>query len=154
MNRFFSTLALSGAAVFSSAVLAAPAEPATAVLELVQRHVAAQGAFDVEALKLLTADNYVEVSPVGEVDPREKMLGFYAAENKRPAPTVTVEEPVTRLFGDMAVVIAKLGFKINGPDGKPRSISMRASFVALMSGAGWKLISVQYTGISAPRPPQ
>ncbi len=138
-------------AIPATSIAAAPADAGGEVLALIQRHVTAQGAFDVDSLKAVTANDYIEVSPAGEVDPRAKMLGFYAPEHKGPAPTMTVEEPVTRILGDTVIVIAKLAYSMNGPDGKARSVAMRASYVAQKFGATWKLVSVQYTGIHPPR---
>jgi len=86
----------------------AQAAPADAeLLALVQRHAQAQNNFDQVALKATTAENYVEISPVGEVDGREKMLSFYAPEQKRPSPQLQVDEPLVRLFGDTAVISAR-----------------------------------------------
>ncbi len=125
--------------------------PADAVQDLVRRHVDAQRTFDVAALKTITADNYVEVSPVGEMDSREKMLGFYA-EKKSESPTVQVEEQTTRLFGDTAIVVAKLAYSMN-VGGQARSFAMRATFVAQKAGANWKMLSTHYTAIRPPKPP-
>ncbi|MBI3284643.1 MAG: nuclear transport factor 2 family protein [Burkholderiales bacterium] len=138
-------------AIPTTSIAAPPADSSGEVLELIRRQVTAQGAFDVESLKAVTADNYIEISPAGEVDPRVKMLGFYAPEHKGPAPTMTVEDPVTRIFGDTVIVIAKLAYSMNGPDGNLRSVAVRASYVARKIGATWKLVSVQYTGIRPPR---
>ena len=77
------------------------------MLDLVRRHAQAQNGFDQAALRSLTADDYVEVSPAGEVDPRDKMLSFYAPEKKAPAPQVALEEPLTRINGDTAIVIER-----------------------------------------------
>jgi hypothetical protein len=42
--------------------------PSTEVMDLVQRFIQAQKSFDPPTLKKLTADNYIEVSPLGEVE--------------------------------------------------------------------------------------
>ncbi|MDC8760657.1 nuclear transport factor 2 family protein [Janthinobacterium fluminis] len=129
---------------------AAPGDDGDAVLALVRQHAQAQSGFDQAALRALTADNYIEVSPAGEVDTREKMLAFYAPEQKRPAPAVAVEEPLTRISGDTAIVIARLAYTMSA-GGQTRSFAMRASYVAQKSAGTWKLVGAQYTGI---RPPQ
>lgn len=117
-----------------------------AVQEVVRKYAQAQAAFDVENLKVTTADSFVEVSPAGEVDAREKMLGFYAAP-KGPKPELQVDEQSTRLFGDTAVSLARLNFKMALPDGQSRGFAMRASYVAQKTGGVWKLVSAQYTAI-------
>jgi len=139
-------------AAFASPLRAAP-DAATAVTDLVQRFTAAQTAMDVPTLAALTADNYVEISPLGEVDPRDKMLGFYKKDDKRPPlPTVTLDEITTRQFGDTAVVTAKLSFT-RTVEGQARTFSMRSSFVAAKTGGSWKLVSSQYTPMRPPSSP-
>ena len=148
---------ISAVAAFAlSATVALPALAAddqADVLSLVRQHVAAQTSFDVPTLAALTADNYVEVSPLGEVDTREKMLAFYAPEKKTAAPVITVEEPLVRVSGDTAVLIGKLAISVNA-GGQQRQMAMRASYVAIKQGPAWKLMSVQYTGIAPKRPAQ
>ena len=57
-----------------------------AVAALAGKFLEAQRSFDLPAIRALTAENYVEVSPAGELDDREKMLGFYAPDKKTQAP--------------------------------------------------------------------
>lgn len=129
---------------------AAPDSATSALIELVQRHAEAQRDFDQAALQALTADSYVEVSPAGEVDSREKMLSFYAPAQKRPAPQLQVDEPVVRVLGDTAVILAKLNYNM-GAEGQARSFAMRAGYVAQLKDGKWRLVSAQYTGIRPPK---
>lgn len=130
----------------------ANAAPADAeLLALVQRHAQAQSSFDQAALKAITAENYVEISPVGEVDGREKMLSFYAPEQKRPSPQVQVDEPAVRLFGDTALISARLSYRLD-QEGAARTFAMRAGYVARRVDHQWLLVSAQYTGIRPPKP--
>ncbi len=129
------------------------------ILALVQRFTNAQTTFDVPTLRDTTADDYVEVSPVGDVDPRAKMLSFYAPENKIPGVSISLSEPQLRFFGaDTAIVIEKLTYVLPGHNNTPRTSEMRGTFVARKTLAGWKLISTQFTGLRsakpAPTPPQ
>lgn len=116
------------------------------LVALVQRHAQAQNNFDQATLKAITAENYVEISPVGEVDGREKMLSFYAPGQMRPSPQLQVDEPVVRLLGDTALISARLSYRLN-QDGSARAFAMRAGYVARLSGNEWLLVSAQYTGI-------
>jgi len=150
-------LHLQHAAVISAcAVLMSSAQAATdgvtSVTELVQRFTKAQAAMDAPTLAALTADNYVEVSPVGEVDPREKMLTFYAKDEKRVLPAMMVEDSTTRMLGDTAVVIAKITYS-HVIEGQPRAFSLRSTFVAEKIGGTWKLVSAQYTPIRPSKNP-
>jgi uncharacterized protein (TIGR02246 family) len=138
---------------FASARAQTPADAEHQVLTLVQRFTSAVANFDVPALRDSTADDYVEVSPVGDVDPREKMLSFYAPENKMAGVTVTLSEPQVRLFGDdTAIVIEKLSYVFPGPNSTTRTSEMRGTFVARKTPAGWKLVSTQFTGMRASKP--
>jgi hypothetical protein len=116
------------------------------LVALVQRHAQAQTNFDQAGLKATTAENFVEISPVGEVDQREKMLSFYAPEQKRASPQLRVDEPVVRIFGDTAVVSARLSYSLS-QDGLARSFAMRGGYVARRIDNQWLLVSAQYTGI-------
>ena len=69
----------------------------------------AQRTFDQAAMDRLLTDDYVEVSPVGEVDSRAKVLSFYTPEARAKGPqpsSVVLDEPNIRTYGDSAVVIA------------------------------------------------
>jgi ketosteroid isomerase-like protein len=124
---------------------AAP-DAAVPVTELVQQFTNAQAAMDAPTLAALTADNYVEVSPLGEVDPRDKMLTFYAKDQKRALPTMKLEDATTRVLGDTAIVIAKITYS-QVIEGQSRAFSLRSTFVAGKVGGAWKLVSAQYTPI-------
>lgn len=149
---FIALILLMGGFIMYTQAMAAEV-PSSPLADLVRAHAEAQRNFDQARLALLTSEDYIEVSPVGELDSREKMLSFYAPDQQRPAPSVQVETPVVRLLGangDMALVVAKLVYTMES-EGQARSFAMRASYVAQRKGDGWKLLSAHYTGI---RPPQ
>ncbi|MET0320034.1 MAG: hypothetical protein ABW069_04845, partial [Duganella sp.] len=75
----------------AGAASAAPAD--TELVALVQRYAEAQSNFDQAAIRAATDEQFVEISPVGEVDSREKVLSFYAPDQKRPAPQLQIDEP-------------------------------------------------------------
>lgn len=142
-------LLLSGASVF------AQTKDEKALKDLIRQLTAAQTAYQPDALdKILTAD-YIEISPAGEFDPREKVLGFYKPELKPPADKLTAEVEVNdysiRIYDrKFAVVIARLDYsmKSGGKELPPRSI--RATFVCRKTKGAWKIASAQYTGIRPP----
>jgi uncharacterized protein (TIGR02246 family) len=149
MSRFIlKCLFLILAAATTTGAFAAPAD--AELVALVTRHAEAQRSFDLATLKAITAENYVEVSPVGEVDSREKMLSFYAPELKRPAPQLQVDEPTVRVLGDSAVITTRLTFTMT-MDGTARTFAMRAGYVAQFKDGKWLLVSAQYTGIRPPK---
>jgi ketosteroid isomerase-like protein len=122
---------------------------------LVKQMTDAQSAFDAAALDKILAADYIEISPVGEFDPRDKVLGFYKPELKPPAgkmsATTELAEFSIRNYDKFAVVIVRLNYTIisEGKTLPPRS--MRATIVCRKEKGKWKIASTQYTGI---RPPQ
>lgn len=124
-----------------------PAEAQIAAV--VQSLVAAQENFDVPRMEPLLAPDYIEISPVGEVDPRAKVLGFYAPDKKPAAGTVphlVLDELNTRIAGDTAVTIARVRFTPPGA-AQPAGAGMRVVFVLRASGGQWRVVSSQYTPI-------
>jgi ketosteroid isomerase-like protein len=107
----------------------------------------AQAHYDVPALRALTAEQFVEISPLGEVDPRDKMLGFYAKDAPPGAPIPVIDERQVRVFGDSAIVTVRINFTISG-----QSRSLRSSFLARKEGAQWKIVSAQHTPMRPAKP--
>ncbi|WP_426103829.1 nuclear transport factor 2 family protein [Massilia sp. TSP1-1-2] len=128
---------------------AARDDAGAAVAALAGKFLEAQRSFDLPAIRALTAENYVEVSPAGELDDREKMLGFYAPEKKTQAPPLTVDNELTRVFGDVGIQTVKLTYTMMA-GGEQRKMSLRATLVAHRRGGEWKMVSAQYTGVRPP----
>ena len=125
------------------------------LIALVRQAVEAQASFDAAALERIYASDYVEISPVGEIDPREKAIGFY----KLPAPkdgaktTSAADEFSVRSYGKFAVIIARITFSQAGNEMPARVLaSFRATYVCRKEKGKWKISSVQVTGIRPPRP--
>ncbi len=127
----------------------ARADTAAAVTSVTNRFLEAQRSFDLPTIRALTAENYVEISPAGERDEREKMLGFYAPEKKTEAPPLAIETEQTRLFGDVAIQTVKLTYTMTA-GGQTRNMSLRATLVAHKRAGEWKMVSAHYTGIRPP----
>lgn len=115
------------------------------VQSLIERFDAARIQHDPAALTKTLAADYEEISPIGEVDAREKVLGFYTAELKQPAPAMTSEPLVIRSHGNVAVITTRKSFTI--PGGQVRAVRVR--YVAERAAGRWLLVSAQYT----PMPP-
>lgn len=138
-----SLLACAVAATTSAAVVSS-ATPEAAV----SRYVMAEHAFDVPALREVLLPRFVEVSPRGEVDEHDAVLGFYAPEKKTESPSVALRDVVTRASGDTAFVTASVVFTVKGAEHR---LTLGASVV---KGAdGWRLASAQYTGVPSRTPP-
>lgn len=123
---------------------------------LVKQMAEAQSKFDPATLDKIYTSDFVEISPVGEVDPRDKVLGFYKPEAKPPGdlvPSVTTDEFLIRTYGNFAVVIVRLTYAAVGNASAARPpFSIRVTLVCRKERGGWKIASSQYTGIRPPRP--
>ena len=151
-RRYSNMLCIAGVLACLSITPAHAATPEQSVSELVQRFTTAQGTFDRAALEALTFENYIEISPLGEVDPRAKMLSFYVKHDDKPLPAITVDEITPRVLGNTAIVLAKVSYAMT-VGGQTRTSALRSSFVAQQQDGAWKLVSAQYTPIRPPAAP-
>lgn len=106
-----------------------------------------RNAFDQAAMTAMMAPEYQEVSPIGAVDSREQVIGFYAADKKMTAPPMTITETVARPAGEVGVVTMRISYSMPGKDGQIQTRAMRAGFVARKIGGVWQFVSVQLTPI-------
>ena len=113
-------------------------------VKLVERHIKAQAEFDQAAIAAITHSKFVEISPKGELDEREKMLSFYSADKKVNAPEMTVKEISKRDFGDTQFIVMALSYQIAMQD-QVRHFKMRASFITCKENQELKICSAQYT---------
>jgi ketosteroid isomerase-like protein len=123
----------------------AQAQADAPLVTLVRDFVEAERQFDQKRLAAMITDDYAEVSPIGELDLHDAFLSFYTADNKHPAPVMTIGDTLVRRYGDAASMITSLSFERAGPDGQARAVSIRVGFLAVRSGGTWKLASAQYT---------
>lgn len=139
---------LASAACCSNAFAQQAVSPDTAaVTELVRQFGDAQRNPDPVVLRALTSEQFVEISPLGDVDPREKMIGFYVRDPARVPPQITIDEQTVRMFGDSAIVNLRLTLNVNG-----QTRAMRSSYVAHKEGSGWKMVSAQHTPMRPAKP--
>jgi uncharacterized protein (TIGR02246 family) len=142
-------LAIAASALLCAAVTAQETSTAdsTAVTELVRKFGDAQLHPDPVALRALTSEQFVEISPLGDVDPREKMIGFYVKDPTRTSPQVTIDERTVRVFGDSAIVTLRQTLNING-----QARNLRSSYVAHKESGQWKMVSAQHTPMRPAKP--
>ena len=151
LKVFIFILLLSSVSVF------AQSKGDAALKILVKQMVDAQTNFQPDALDKILASDYIEISPLGEFDTRDKVLGFYKPEMKPPADKMSATNEVSdfsiRSYGKFAVVIARLNYNIVS-DGKPLPPrSIRVTYVCRREKGAWKIASAQYTGIRPPQSP-
>lgn len=141
------------AAILFSALVSAPVAAQsgeTDAQKLGQRaeaFVQVRNQFDQAAMIAMMAPEYQEVSPVGEVDSRERVIGFYAADKKKPAPPMTITETVARPAGTIGVVTMRIAYTMPGKDGEMQTRALRAGFVARRIKGEWQFVSLQFTPI-------
>jgi len=123
---------------------------------LLRRFTEAQKNYDARVLDEILAPDYVEISPLGEVDLRAKVLSFYAPEkkNERGGELVSygLDEMTARIYGDTAIIVARLPFTLKTPDGETSSRALRCTIVCRKMRGKWRIASAQYTGIRPPAP--
>lgn len=117
---------------------------------LVESHVKAQVSFDKAALARLTHSQYFEISPVGEFDTRDKMLGFYDSPRNRPGPEVSLQDWEYRQFGLQVMVSAKLVFTMRVGE-QTREFAMRGTYSLCDEAGKLKICSATYTPITPRR---
>ncbi|HLM61897.1 MAG TPA: nuclear transport factor 2 family protein [Pyrinomonadaceae bacterium] len=128
-----------------------------ALTELFKQMVNAQTNFDTSTLEKIYAPDFIEISPAGEVDPREETIGFYKPEanpdRDKMKAIVTSDEFSIRTYDNFAVVIARITFAQTGSESSARPpFSLRVTLVCRKEKGSWKINSAQYTGIRPPRP--
>jgi uncharacterized protein (TIGR02246 family) len=127
-----------------------------ALKTLIKQMTDAQIAFDAPGLDKIYTQDFIEISPAGEFDPRDKVLGFYKPESK-PDPAkmnvaVDASEYSIRNYDKTAIVITKLTFQVTAEGKQLPPRSMRATIVFRKESGAWKIASVQYTGIRPAQP--
>lgn len=152
-------VALALALAFGATTARAADPREKALLATVQAVLDAQIRFDQKALDALLAPDYVEVSPLGDVDERAEVLSFYTPEARaqmlaagmEPLSNRT-EEPRVRVYGDQAIVIAKAtaALKVKGV-AEQRSMRMLFHFRKL--AGKWLLQTMQVTWLKPPAKP-
>lgn len=147
----FKSVLMATIALASLQLHAQEAAPQQQLLKLVQAYTEAQRDFEPSKIDAIVTRDFYEVSPIGEVDPREKVLGFYLPANKREAPTMEVSEPSIQVFGNTGTILVKLSGSAT-VNAEKRNFAFRAGYVAVNEGGKWKLASAQYTGIRPPKP--
>jgi uncharacterized protein (TIGR02246 family) len=126
-------------------------QPADAeILALVSAFSEARATFDAKALDTLLAPDYVEVSPRGEVDRREAVLGFYAPEKATKVPPMTLSTQDVRRYGDTAIVIGSVEYTLPGPGGAAVTRTVRVTYVERWVAGRWLMTVAQYTGVQSP----
>ena len=140
---------------------APPSQTAASVKEVTartRRYFDAVRRNDAVELDEIFSPDYTEVSPLGQVDKRAQVVGFYQvaarAQTGQSAELgeVTVDELAVNVYGDVAVVIAGESFKMSVA-GISVSRPMRSTLVWHRRAGVWTLVSSHHTAIRPPVAP-
>ena len=111
--------------------------------------------YDPVALDRLFHPDYVEVSPVGEVDSRERTLSFYKVpEGKKPTSpdSISFDELSVRMPAkDVALAVYRLTMTFKNGD-KKFEMQFRATSCLKLEKGQWLIFGTQAVGIR-PKPP-
>lgn len=152
MRRMYGCAVAMTAATLASSVAIGAGGGATAggglALAAVNEFISAQAAFDRAKLDALTTPDFVEVSPVGEIDDRAAFLGFYDPSRRSAALVqIRASEPLLREGRDCATVVMRLAYTINGA---ARPGGVRAGYTLRRVKGVWRLSTAQYTPLRTP----
>jgi ketosteroid isomerase-like protein len=140
---------------------APPSQTAASVREVTaqtRRYFDAVSRNDAVEIDKIFAPGSTEVPPLGQVDKRAQVVGFYQvaarAQAGQPAELaeVTVDDLAVDVYGDVAVVIAGESFKMSVA-GKPVSRPMRSTLVWHKLAGVWTLVASHHTAIRPPVAP-
>lgn len=128
------------------------------VISVVKKAAEAQENYDSATLNTVYASDYIEISPKGEIDEREKAIGFYKVEDvekvKSRTPRYILDEFKVRHYGKFAIVITKLSFGSKNDLQRPSMAVGIVTYALRKEKKVWKIYSAQFTPfpISSPKP--
>jgi ketosteroid isomerase-like protein len=110
---------------------------------------------DAATLESLFAADYLEVSPLGQVDKRAQVIGFYKTAARAQSgqaselAAVALDDLSVRVFGDVVVVVVRESFTLQDA-GTPVVRPIRSTLVWRRMGGTWWLVSSHHTAIRPP----
>lgn len=126
------------------------------LIALVKKAVAAQENYEPTVLDKIYASDYVEISPKGEIDSREKAIGFYKVENvenvRAKTPRYILDEFQVRRYKDFAMIISKFSIGFKTDTQKPPSPVGLVLYGLRKEKGEWKIYSAQFTPFPPPKP--
>lgn len=127
------------------------------VIAVAKQAVTAHENYDPATLEKIYASDYIEISPKGEVDERDKAIGFYKVadveKEKARTPRYILDDFKVRHYGKFAIVISKflIGFK-NDTTKAPLPVGVVVYALRKEKGQ-WKIYSAQFTPFPPPKIP-
>ena len=128
------------------------------LIAITKRAAAAQESYDTATLEQIYASDYIEISPKGEIDVRDKAIGFYKVEDVEAAraktPKYMLDEFQVRSYKDHAIIISRfsIGSKTDA-ERKPTAVGLVLYSLRKEKNV-WKIYSAQFTPFPPPPRPQ
>ncbi|WP_338425951.1 nuclear transport factor 2 family protein [Sphingopyxis kveilinensis] len=116
-------------------------ECAAEAARVVEDYVEAQNRLDTSRMARLMDPDYVEISPLGALDDRSAVLGFYSDPNAS-RQDIALEVDTQRALDAGCTIIASLVLK--GATGERR---LRVTYTLRRAAGTWRIAVVQYTAV-------
>lgn len=124
------------------------------VIAIVKQAITAQENYDPATLERIYASDYIEISPVGGIDDRDKAIGFYKVADIEKeiarTPRYILDDFRIRYYGKFAMVISKFSVGSKKDSQRPPTPVGIALYGLRKDKGAWKIYSLQLT----PFPPQ
>lgn len=128
------------------------------VINIAKQAVEAQQNYDSATLEKLYATDYIEISPKGEIDPREKAIGFYKVadveKEKARTPKYILDDFKVRHYGKFAIIISRFSIASKTSTERPPSNVGLVLYSLRKEKGAWKIYSAQFTPFPPPSPPK
>lgn len=121
--------------------LPATTECAPEAVRVVEDYVEAQNRLDTSRMARLMDTDYVEISPLGALDDRSDVLGFYSDANAS-RQDIALEVDTLRTWDAGCAIVASLVLKL--ATGERR---LRVTYTLRRAARTWRIVVVQYTAI-------
>ncbi len=125
-------------------------EESVEIKKTIEAFVQATIRFDVESLRKLTHPDFVEISPLGEVDPRDKFLGFYDVppeKRKSPVTGFEIQDLQRRSLRKDVVIAHYRQVMMIGSAEAGRKFQIQVTTVLSLESGRWVFCSNTFTPI-------
>lgn len=127
------------------------------IITVIKKAVEAQENYDPITLDKIYASDYIEISPKGEIDEREKAIGFYKVEDvekaKSRTPRYILDEFKIRNYGKYAMIISRFSIAFKNDLSKPPTPVGLVLYGLRKEKGMWKIYSAQFTPFPPPQKP-
>lgn len=127
------------------------------LIAVIKKAAEAQENYDPITLDKIYASDYIEISPKGEIDEREKAIGFYKVDDvekaKSRTPRYILDDFKVRNYGKYAMIISRFSFAFKNDLSKPPTPVGLVLYGLRKEKGVWKIYSAQFTPFPPPQKP-